>query len=176
MFITSPYLATGNPDLENNAVLYAPGDFGNQIQRGDNQYQSVQVDSGATAAAGRTPTANDVMYWKNKLTKVVTNDIRFALYQPVANSYQNAVAGVLRNNATPGNYVWLLQRGLSIPVSSRGAGLTVGQTVQADTANAGSIVGVAVGTQNTASKLGTVAAATVGGLTAVDLNITEWVL
>ena len=172
--LTNPFLATGNPDLENNATLYAPGELGQQYVRGDFMWTQVQVDSTATAAMGRAPTANDIMYWRNKQTKIVTNVLALAMNVGVANSYQNHVAGVLRNSATPGNYVWLLQRGLQVPISSRGAGLTAGQSVQADTANIGSIVGLATGTANTAQKLGIVFSPTVAQVTIVDLNVTDW--
>lgn len=176
MIITNPYLLTGNPDNENNSTLYAAGELGAVYQRGDNQWQQVQLDSGATAAANLAPATGQLLYWKNKLSKIVTNDTKQAINPAVANSYQNQVAGVLRNAATPGNYVWVMQRGLGIPIRSVGSALTIGQTVQADTSNAAGITGVNTGTQNTAQNLGVATAATASSLTSVDLNITTWVL
>jgi hypothetical protein len=174
MQITTPYLLTNNPNTENNATLYAPGELGGIYVKGDDIWQQVQVDSGATAAANRAPTVGDLVYWKSISAKIVTNDTKQALNPAIANSYQNRVAGVLMVAATPGNYVWIRKRGLNVPVRSAGA-LTVGQTVQADTSNTAGIVGVATGTQNTAQNLGTVQTATVSSLTGVDLDIQAWV-
>lgn len=176
MIITNPYLLTGNPNTENNATLYAAGELGAVYQKGDDQWQQVQLDSGATAAANLAPAVGHLLYWKSLSAKIVTNDTKQAIAPSVANSYQNRVAGVLMVAATPGNYIWVRQRGFAVPIRSAGSALTVGQTVQADTANAAGIVGVATGTQNTAQKLGVVATATASSLTPVDLNITEWVL
>ena len=176
MLITNPYLLTGNPDNENNASLYAPGELGAIYQRGDNQWQQVQLDSGATASANVAPKVGQLMYWKNKLQKIVTNDTKQAVNPAIANSFGNNVAGVLRNAATPGNYVWIMQRGLGIPIVSLGSALTNQQVVSADTSNAGGVVGTNVGSAVNYQILGTATAATASSLTTVDLNIKEWVL
>lgn len=177
MIITNPYLVTGNPDNENNATLYAPGELGAVYQRGDNQWQQVQVDSGATAAANLALAQNQILYWKNKLAKIVTNDIKQAVGNSVSNAWSNHVAGVLRcASPTPGNYVWLMQRGLGISVKTSQT-VTLGQSVIANTSTpVADVAGVAVGTAPTAQKLGIATAANANNLVTVDLNITEWVL
>jgi hypothetical protein len=175
MQITTPYLLTNNPNTENNATLYAPGELGGIYVKGDDIWQQVQVDSGATAAANKVLAVGDLLYWKNISAKIVTNDTKQALNPAIANSYQNRVAGVLMVAATPGNYVWVRKRGLNVSVRTAGSAMTVGQTVQADTSNTAAIVGVATGTQNTAQTLGVVQTATASSLTGVDLDIQAWV-
>lgn len=176
MIRDNPYLATGNPDTENNAALYAPGELGMVYQKGDNQYQQVQLDSGATAAANLAPAANQILYWKNKLAKIVTNDTKQAVGNAVSNAWSNHVAGVLRNTASPGNYIWVLQRGLGISVKTTQT-VTQGQSVIANTSTpAADVAGVAVGTAPTAQKLGIATSANASSLVTVDLNITDWVL
>lgn len=176
MLITNPYLMTGNPDLENNSTLYAPGELGAIYQRGDQQWQQVQLDSGATAAANLAVAANQILYWKNKLAKIVTNDIKQAVGNTVSNAWSNHVAGVLRNTATPGNYIWILQRGLNINLKTSQT-VTAGQSVIANTSTpVADVAGVAVGTAPTAQKLGIAVGANANNLVAVDLNIVEWLL
>src|SRR5690349_20998490 len=168
--VTNPYLATGNPDTENNATLYAPGELGAAYQRGDNQWQQVQLDSGATAAAALAPAATQVLYWKDKTKKIVTNDIKQAVGNSVANAWANQVAGVLRNAATPGNYIWVLQKGLGISVKTSQS-VTHGQYVVANVSTpVADVAGVAVGTAPPYQKLGTAVAASANSLVSVDLN------
>lgn len=176
MIITNPYLQTGNPDNENNASLYAPGELGAIYQRGDNQWQQVQLDSGATASANLAVATGQILYWKNKLAKIVTNDIKQAVGNSVSNAWSNHVAGVLRNTATPGNYIWILQRGLGISVKTSQT-VTLGQSVIANTSTpVADVAGVNVGTAPTAQKLGIATAGNANNLVTVDLNITDWVL
>lgn len=176
MIITNPYLQTGNPDTENNTTLYAPGELGAIYQRGDNQWQQVQLDSGATAAANLAVASGQILYWKDKLAKIVTNDIKQAVGNQVSNAWSNHVAGVLRNTATPGSYVWILQRGISISVKTSQT-VTRGQSVIANTSTpVADVAGVNVGTAPTAQKLGIATAANANSAVVIDLNITDWVL
>src|SRR5258707_5777158 len=164
MIITNPYLATGNPDTENNSTLYAAGELGAIYQRGDNQWQQVQLDSGATAAANLAVAANQILYWKNKLSKIVTNDVKQAVGNSVSNAWSNQVAGVLRNAATPGNFIWVLQRGLGISVKTSQT-VTLGQSVIANPSTpVADVAGVNVGTAPTAQKLGIATAANANSL------------
>jgi hypothetical protein len=176
MIITNPYLTTGNPDTENNLTLYAPGELGAIYQRGDSQWQQVQLDSGATAAANLAVASGQILYWKNKLQKIVTNDIKQAVGTAVSNGWSNHVAGVLRNTATPGNYIWIMQRGLGISIKTSQT-MTIGQSVIANTATpVADVAGVNVGTAPTAQKLGVATSANAASAVTVDLNITDWVL
>lgn len=176
MIVTNPYLLTGNPDTENNATLYAPGELGAIYQRGDNQWQQVQLDSGATAAANLAVAANQILYWKNKLAKIVTNDTKQAIGNSVSNAWANEVAGVLRNTATPGNFIWVLQRGLGISVKTSQT-VTLGETIVANTSTpVADVAGTAVGTAPPYQKLGVATAGNANSLVTVDLNITEYVL
>lgn len=152
------FLSTGNPDTMNDATLYAPGELGACFDfpaKGGPTYEIAQIDSGATSA---TPTgalaANQLMFWKSRVNKIVTNDSRFAIGGQITNAWRNQVAGILRNAATPGYYVALLVTGNAINVLSDGNG-GVGQTAIANSVTTiPGVVPIAVGTAPTYNKIG----------------------
>lgn len=152
------FLTTGNPDTTNDATLYAPGELGTVFDypaKGGPTYQRVQLDSGATSA---TPTgavaANDVLFWKSRVNKIVTNDSRFAIGNGTANAWRNQVAGIARVAGTAGYYIDILKTGNSINVRSDGNG-GVGQSAIANSsATLAGVIPIAVGTAPTYQVVG----------------------
>jgi hypothetical protein len=164
------YIDTGDADTFNETTLYKPGELGQVFQKNDRGYQLVKLDSGAVASI-LTPAANQLLYWKDRTNYIVTNDYRFGLYGGVANSHANNVAGVLRCAATPGNYIWVLQRGRNIAVEEEGSA-TAGMRLHASvTTPVADTIGVAVGTQLTYNQLGVVRTATATTTAYADLDI-----
>lgn len=157
----------GGPDTFNAAELYEAGQLGLPHQSTDKSYQRVQLDSGATAS---TPigavAANQLAYWKDKNTYLVTNDRRFA-----TTAYQNFVAGVFRLAVTAGYYCDILQRGDNINLIDGGNSFAVGEPVFAEADAAAAVDRVGVGTASTYQQLGTARGAASGGVVAVDVDI-----
>jgi hypothetical protein len=178
--IISPFLgSTGNPDtyveLPNPSPgaysPYAGGDLGNAYDYNDRTYQKVTLDSGATSA---TPTgavaANQVAFWKDRTNYVVTNDARFALFNNVANSYANNVAGIFRATIPPGSGCFVLIKGRAIPVKSAGA--TAGMMMVANQGStAADASGTAIGTPPPTQSIGVAIASSAGGNTSVDVDM-----
>lgn len=121
-------------DSQSVNTPYAGGDIGQSIENNDRTYTMVILDSGATSA---TPVgslaANQLLYWKDKSNRIVTNDKRFAVLPAQANSF---VAGIGRVAVpAPGTYgtqLFMLTRGYNIQVASA-AGVSEGAALQADT-------------------------------------------
>ena len=162
--VQTQYLGpTNNPDTYNEANPYPDtGALGQVLERNNRTYQFEHLDSGAAALAA--PAANDVLFWKDRTTYLVTTDSRFS------NGARNNVAGVLRVAATAGRYVFALQRGDAISVKSDGNG-AAGDIAIANSGTSADITRVAAGTAPTYQILGKVTAAASGGFIAVDLNI-----
>ncbi len=153
------FLPTGNPDTTNTVDLYAPGELGacfDYPAKGGPTYQRVQLDSGATAAtpAGAVA-ANELLFWKSRINKIVTNDSRFALGGQTTNAWRNQVAGIARVAATAGYYIDILKTGNAINVLSDGNG-GIGQTAIANSvATIPGVVPIAVGVAPTYQTIGT---------------------
>jgi hypothetical protein len=176
----SPYVGTGNPDTFTEAVSttpgsyspYAGGDLGNSVDWNDKEYQKVRLDSGATSAtpAGAVA-ANMLAYWKDRGNYIVTNDTRFAMFNGVANSWRNNVAGVFRSAVPAGNQCFLLQRGRGISVKEAGSA-TEGMLLVANTSTtAADALGTAIGTAPAVLDFGVVISATVANVCVADLDI-----
>jgi hypothetical protein len=163
------YVDTGDPDTMNSSSLYKGGELGTAFQKNDKGYQIVKLDSGA----GQTLTlaAKQLLYWKDRSNYLVTNDYRFGLYNGVANSHANNVAGVLRNAATAGNYICVLQRGRNIAVMEEGSATAGMRLVASVSTPEADTLGVAVGTQLVYKELGTVRTATSATTCYADLEI-----
>lgn len=180
---TGQYIPTGNPDTMNVQINQAPsvpgqfnpyagGQLGMSFNSGDRTYTLVQLDSGATSA---TPTgavaANQLLFWKDKSARIVTNDKRFALAS--GNGASNFVAGVARGAFTPGTYgsvIAMLVKGHNIPVASSGSG-SAGDTAIADTtASVARVANVAAGTASTYRPVGIMRGAA-GATVNVDVDI-----
>jgi|SRR5579872_2921608 len=173
------YVSTGNPDTVNEtAPGFNPGQLGQSYDLNDREYQFVQLDSGATAATpAGAPAANQLLYWKDRSVYLVTNDSRFGLRPGsgvgggVAASFRNNVAGILRNAATPGNMIFLLQRGRGITVNEAGSG-SGGELLVSDTSTtACQGLGVAINTAAPAQLLGVIVTATAASVCTADLDI-----
>src|SRR5262245_34001227 len=108
------YIQSGDPNTENAAALMEPGQLGARFSimyptsratpnspanapraRG---YQIVQVDAAAAAA----PKAGQPVYWTDRVNYKVTTAGGTAL---------NALAGIINNAATRGNFVCIQQKG-----------------------------------------------------------------
>jgi hypothetical protein len=185
----STYIQSGNPDLLALPVtqpqggsgaqsgIYAPGDLGQSFDLYDKTYEMVIVDSGATAA---TPVgavaANQVLFWKDKGNRIVTNDSRFAQNSSgVANAYRNMVAGIARIAVpTPGpygTYIAMLARGHGIPVACDGTGAIGDIAIASATTTVAQCTGVTVGTGPGYVPLGVMVSAVANNLVNVDVDI-----
>jgi hypothetical protein len=166
------YVPTGNPDSVNEASLYAAGELGVAYDWVDRAYQIVKIDSGAVAAANKVLAANDLLYWKDKATYRVTNNIKDA--QGGSYGGRTAVAGVLRNAATAGYYIHMLIRGRDIPIKcSTGLGGELqGEMVTAHTTTA-EVIGVAVATAPTVPVFGVASRASTATLLYCDVDLTN---
>ena len=166
------FIDTGNPDTMNVSSLLRPGELGNAFDVVDKTYQLVQVDSGCTAATpAGVVAANEIAYWKDRSSYLVTNDSRFGLLSGVANSYRNNVAGVFRVAATAGNYICLLQRGRNINVKEVGSA-TAGMTLCASTSTtAADALGTAIATSSPTQQIGIVVTATSSNVCVADVDI-----
>lgn len=186
----SPYVQTGNPDTVNIALTsltgggpvpgsfqpYAAGDLGVTWEYQDKAYTMVVVDSGCTAA---TPTglvlANQLLYWKDKANRIVTNDSRFCLNGAASAGFENFVAGVARIAVgvpgTGGNLIFMLIRGINIPVISSAPG-TVGGVVASDTSTTvPRVAPQTVGTMPSYLPLGAIHSLNTATLVNCDLDI-----
>lgn len=122
------------------------GELGGRVEltqtgTGTKEYQKVQLDSGATAAAASgTPTLGELVYWKNKASYIVTNDSRFAIGGQTTHGWRNEVAGVL---VTPtatlatrvglGDYIWVQQKGNNAVVKITSGSPNPGDKLISDT-------------------------------------------
>ena len=172
-----PYLRDGNPDLTNLATLYKQGELGMRFSAkgGKSRYHRVKLDSGATAS---TPigavAANQLAYWKDKATYLVTNDRRFAMNTTLANNgYRNYVAGVFRIAATAGYYTDILTRGTSIPVADGGNTFVAGDVAVGEADAAAAVDSVNAGTAPTCIPVGIARGAASGGNVNLDVDLPE---
>jgi len=186
--IANPFMPQGTPNLTNApsippynpitsgvAPFYAPGEIGCRFVDGNtgNEYIRAIADSGATSA---TPVgaiaANQLAFWVNRATHVVTNDKRFCSVGPTG--AVNEVAGIFQVAATPGYVVDLLVSGGAANVSSDGSG-TPGCVVFADaTANTARVVAAAsVVTAPLSQPLGVLK--TAGATAVVDVTVGEFI-
>lgn len=99
---------TSTIEAMNESSLPYLGQLGVKVKLADKRYQLVQVDSGATAAAGLAPAASLIAYWKDKETFLVTSVSNQT--EGVVSNY-NAVAGVFTYAATAGNYTMIHKEG-----------------------------------------------------------------
>jgi len=184
-FETQPvYLATGNPERENNVSLHAPGTLGMRftvvqptratpgVEDGrSKRYQIVRTDSTMSAS----PSQGHVMWWSDRINYVVTND-------PTGRRGQ--VAGVFQNNSltdpvTPGNYCCIQVGGPGIvrflaPGSVTAAPTAAGLFV-IPSATAGCADCLAAASPATYPQVGRSAGAFIGGqsLAIVDIDVDE---
>lgn len=177
--IISPFIGTGNPDTYTEPVSttpgayqpYAGGDLGNAYDFNDKAYQKVRLDSGATSA---TPTgvvaANQVAFWKDRGNYVVTNDSRFAMFNGVANSFRNNVAGLFRAAVPAGSQCFVLIRGRQVNVKEAGSA-TEGMLLEANSGTNADALGVAVGTAPSYYTIGVVTTATTATVCVADFDI-----
>lgn len=176
------WLPTGNPDTTNilpadfNSMGGQPGGLGLVFEAGNpaRSYQRVQLDSGATnATPAGAVAANDLLYWKDKSTYLVTNDSRFAMNGANAGSaFRNYAAGVVRLAATAGNIIDVCQRGQSIPGADGGNTFAAGEQVFAENdTSASAFDRIGIGTAATAAVLGVARGVAAGGFVNIDLDI-----
>lgn len=164
------FIPSGNPDAYDEPTLRRAGDLGTRFPFDDKAYGVVKHDSGATAA---TPTglaaATQVAYWKDRLNKIVTNDVRFA------EEGYNGVAGIYRNAPTPGNYTAILVKGRNINVKQTGAGFLAGDSACAnDVSPAADVKRVVAGTAPPTAFVGRVRGPENAGVVPVDISL-PWV-
>lgn len=168
------YISTGDPDTENVSSLYRGGDLGKAYDYNDRAYQVVQVDSGITADTGPgVVAANQLAYWKDKNTYLVTNDFTQAIGGSIGTeAYRNQVAGIFRCAATSGYYCHILQRGDNIAVACTTTPDAVGELVIADnTASQAYAAGVNVGTASTHQIIGKCRTAASANVCYADVDI-----
>lgn len=170
--IQNPYLYGANADATNVATLYAPGELGAVFYNQNQKYQRVQLDSGATSAnpVGAVAVAQ-TMFWKSKINKIVTNDKRQTLGGVTAAGSANAIAGILRVAATPGNYVDILQKGDGVSVASNGSGAVGDYAISDTTTSTARVTNTAAGTAPPSQNLGLIRAVAANNLITVDVDI-----
>lgn len=174
------WLPTGNPDTTNisptdfNSMGGQPGSLGIVFEAGNplRSYQRVQLDSGATSA---TPTgavaANQLLYWKDKSTYLVTNDSRFAMGGASASAFRNYGAGVARVAGTAGNYIDICIKGQNIACKDGGNTFAAGEQVFAENdTSAAAFDRIGIGTAVTAVPLGIARGAAANGNVNVDID------
>lgn len=173
------WLPTGNPDTTNisstdfNAMGGQPASLGQKFDYNDREYQRVQLDSGAVAAnTVGVVAANQLAYWKDKDSYLVTNDKRVALGGSLGtNAFNNFIAGVFRNATTAGNFTDILQKGDAVSMGTTGS-IAAGQIMIGDvTASTAVAASIAVGTAPTYQRLGVARGAAVANVTSVDVEI-----
>ena len=170
--VQTVYTESGNPDTLNVSTLYRPGELGAVHEKNDRTYQRVRLDTGSTAApASGVVAANELAYWKDKSTYLVTNDREQAQGGSGTGSYQNRTAGVFRNAVTAGNYCDVLQRGRAINLADGGNTFAVGEIVIAEADSVGAANRLSVGTAATHMALGFARGAASGGVVSVDVDI-----
>lgn len=144
------------------------GELGGRVEltqtgSGTKEYQKVQLDSGAVAAAASgTPTLGELVYWKNKAAYIVTNDSRFAVGGQTSNGWRNEVAGVivtptatLATRVGLGDYIWIQQKGNHAAVKIASGSPNPGDQLQSDTSTtAAQGLIAAANTQTTVLALG----------------------
>jgi hypothetical protein len=91
--------------------------------------------------------AGQLAYWKDAANYVVTNDASLGNLSDVAGTFRSNVAGVFRSAAVPGNFIWILQKGKSVPVKCAAA--TPGQVLVAADGPNSDAQGVDLGTSKT---------------------------
>jgi hypothetical protein len=169
--IQTVYTVTGDPDTLNTSTLYKLGELGAVHANNDRVYQRVRLDSGATSSTSvGAVAANQLAYWKDKDTYLVTNDSAQAIGTG-ASAFRNQVAGVFRNAATADNYIDVLQRGDNIPIADGGNTFAIGESVIAEAGTAAAADRIAVGTAPTYRTVGIARGAASGGNVNVDVDI-----
>lgn len=151
------------------AQWYAPGDIGVTFEYQDKAYTVAILDSGATSAnAVGAPAANQVLFWKSKANRIVTNDFRQSSTPTVPGAN---VAGILRVTPTTvgtgGNVIAMLIRGFGIPVN---AGTVAIGPVMVDTTASTARIVTAVGT---AAQLGNATTVNANSLATTNVDIPQ---
>lgn len=171
-----------NPDSTaiSNTDFYSgggqPGSLGQAFDWNDRAYQRVKLDSGSTSLTpSGAPAANDLTFWKDKATYLVTTDRRFAIGGLTNDGYRNQVAGILRFTPTAdqiaaGSHIDILQRGRAISVASDGNGADGGQAV-AEAGADGRVTAVTAGTAITVKSIGVIRGAAASNVISVDVDI-----
>jgi len=140
---------------------YVIGQLGYSVEVNGLVYTFVLLDSGSAVAF----TANQLLYWRNKPTKTVTNDITRAT------GGRNAIAGVLQSASTAGNYVAMVIAGYNIPVQATGT-IAAGDFLIPNSTN-GVVTNVAAGTAPGFFTVGMALGAVANGLVNADLDIPQ---
>lgn len=170
------YFTRGSADTRNEVTDFRPGEHGARGTDGNSRrmYQKVRLDSGATSATTvGVVAANQLAYWKDKGTFLVTNDRDQALGGgAVANgAYRNFVAGIFRTAVTAGRFCTVLQRGSDIPCADGGNTFVFGEKVIAEDDSAAAVDRLGAATALTVQQIGMAKGAASGGNVNVDVNI-----
>jgi len=164
MIIHSVHIEGGQPDSMNQSYLQRPGELGGVIIRDSKQYQIAKLDTGATSSTGTgVVAANQVAFWKDRATKLVTNDLRF--------SGRDQVAGIFRAAITAGYYCAVLQKVNAINVKAASATYTAGQKLVANSGTSADAVAVAAGTADTYRRVGVVRTGVTGTTVVTDVDV-----
>jgi hypothetical protein len=135
------------------------GELGGRVELtqtgvGTKEYQKVQMDSGAVAAAGGgVPTLGQLVYWKDKSKYLVTNDsVQAVGGQSANNAFRNEVAGMI---VTPtasfvpflgqSLYIWIQQKGNTASLKSKSVTAVAGYFLVSDTTTAQADIVVSTG-------------------------------
>lgn len=166
------FVRGGNWAQRNEASLLHPGELMQKATIDDKDYQTVQLDTGATSATpAGVVAANMVAYWKDRSAGLVTNDPR------VAEKLRDSVAGIFPYATTAGYYTAIYNgRSRNVSVKVDGSAFVAGDHVIADTeANGPQGTRIAAGTAvSTGRFIGDARGAAVANVLAVDLMLPDF--
>ena len=166
------FVRGGDWNARNESALLHPGEIMQKATINDNDYQTVQLDTGATSAVPQgAQAANELAYWKDRSVGLVTHDAR------VAEMGIDSLCGVFPCVVTPGNYTAIKTgRSRNVSVKVDGSTFAKGDSVKTDTAANGP-QGTQVGSGTAVAQgqfLGKAKGAAVANVLAVDLQLPDF--
>lgn len=169
--LKAPFITTGNPDTVNDAptttttvgsTYNLSGQLGQVYMSSDGQREYIYCKLATDTAL--TPAANQLLFWTDRVAYTVSNKL--------ANSKTNYPAGILRNAATAGNYIWVLRRGTAIAVKYGGGGASANDVLIAKAGStAADADSVAAATAPTQLMIGVATASSSGGNVTATVDI-----
>jgi hypothetical protein len=172
----NPYTFHGNTQGLNGVGLLEPGELGGVLPALGDQFQLVQMDSGATSVTSTgIPAAGQIAFWKDRNNYLVTNDSKQADAASIpagtaTRDARNSVAGVIEMAVVGGEYFFVHQKGSSNVKTSTSP--NVGDQLSAGTGTSADCTSTAAGTAVPSQLVGVVTSPTkTGGLIPAELAI-----
>lgn len=166
------FVRGGDWNARNESALLHPGEIMHKTTIDDTDYQTVQLDTGATSAVPQgAQAANELAYWKDRQAGIVTHDAR------VAQMGIDSLCGVFPCAVTPGYYTAIKTgRSRKVNVKVDNSAFVAGDNVVSDTAaNGPQGTRVAAGTAAAQGQfLGKARGASAANVLAVDLQLPDF--